>query len=433
VASLSLKRTVRGVTASGLIVAGIAMAPTSPAFADPQIPANASQAEQQLAALGHQAEAVNEQLLGAQVNLDAKRAQQVTAEGQLATADAVVRDAQGKQEQFRGTVDALTSASYQGARLNRLSALMISNSPQDLLDQMSGLDVLATDTTQRVNRFASASAEAAKAESDAHNATSSAKAASDGAAALQVDLQKKQDELTNQSDAVRAKYNSLTQAERINYAGTTVPAGFVSPVPMAAVPAATVPAATVPAAIAPAATVPAAIAPAAIAPAATAPAAIAPAAIAPANAPVAGVSAPRPAATSAGAPSSQKPATAAMPALAPGSSSGAGALQAALSKLGSPYVYGATGPNAFDCSGLTQWAFKQVGISIPRTAEAQAGSGTPVSRDQLQPGDLVFFYSPVSHVGIYAGNGNVVHASTEGQPVKVAPMQYMPFNGARRY
>jgi len=418
VASLSLKRTVRGVTASGLIVAGIAMAPTSPAFADPQIPANASQAEQQLAALGHQAEAVNEQLLGAQVNLDAKRAQQVTAEGQLATADAAVRDAQGKQEQFRGTVDALTSASYQGARLNRLSALMISNSPQDLLDQMSGLDVLATDTTQRVNRFASASAEAAKAESDAHNATSSAKAASDGAAALQVDLQKKQDELTNQSDAVRAKYNSLTQAERINYAGTTVPAGFVSPVPMAAVPAATVPAAT---------------APAATAPAATAPAAIAPAAIAPASAPVAGVSAPRPAATSAGAPSSQKPATAAMPALAPGSSSGAGALQAALSKLGSPYVYGATGPNAFDCSGLTQWAFKQVGISIPRTAEAQAGSGTPVSRDQLQPGDLVFFYSPVSHVGIYAGNGNVVHASTEGQPVKVAPMQYMPFNGARRY
>jgi len=408
VASLSLKRTVRGVTASGLIVAGIAMAPTSPAFADPQIPANASQAEQQLAALGHQAEAVNEQLLGAQVNLDAKRAQQVTAEGQLATADAAVRDAQGKQEQFRGTVDALTSASYQGARLNRLSALMISNSPQDLLDQMSGLDVLATDTTQRVNRFAAASAEAAKAESDAHNATSSAKAASDAAAALQVDLQKKQGELTNQSDAVRAKYNSLTQAERINYAGTTVPAGFVSPVPMAAAPAAT-------------------------APAATAPAAIAPAAIAPASAPVAGVSAPRPAATSAGAPSSQKPATAAMPALAPGSSSGAGALQAALSKLGSPYVYGATGPNAFDCSGLTQWAFKQVGISIPRTAEAQAGSGTPVSRDQLQPGDLVFFYSPVSHVGIYAGNGNVVHASTEGQPVKVAPMQYMPFNGARRY
>ncbi len=402
-ASLSLKRTVRGVTASGLIVAGIAMAPTSPAFADPQIPANASQAEQQLAALGHQAEAVNEQLLGAQVNLDAKRAQQVTARGQLATADAAVRDAQGKQEQFRGTVDALTSASYRGARLNRLSALMISNSPQDLLNQMSGLDVLATDTTQRVNRFAAASAEAAKAESDAHNATSSAKAASDAAAALQVDLQKKRGELTNQSDAVRAKYNSLTQAERINYAGTTVPAGFVSPVPMAA------------------------------APAATAPAAIAPAAIAPASAPVAGVSAPRPAATSAGAPSSQKPATAAMPALAPGSSSGAGALQAALSKLGSPYVYGATGPNAFDCSGLTQWAFKQVGISIPRTAEAQAGSGTPVSRDQLQPGDLVFFYSPVSHVGIYAGNGNVVHASTEGQPVKVAPMQYMPFNGARRY
>ncbi|MEO9220196.1 MAG: protein p60 precursor, partial [Mycobacteriaceae bacterium] len=171
----------RGVIASGLIVAGIAMASTSPAVADPPSPNNASQAEQQLADLGHQAEILNEQLLGAQVDLDAKHAQQAKSEAQLATANATLREAQTRQDEFRGTVDSLTAASYQGARLNRLSALMISKSPQDLLDQMSGLDVLATDTTQRVNNFAAASSQAAKAEADAQSATATAKGASDAA------------------------------------------------------------------------------------------------------------------------------------------------------------------------------------------------------------------------------------------------------------
>ena len=408
-ASLKLRPVLRGVIASGLVVAGIAMASTSPAVADPQLPNSASQAEQQLAELGHQAEIVNEQLLGAQVDLDAKRAQQAESEAQLATANAALRDAQTKQEQFRGTVDSLTAATYQGARLNRLSALMISRSPQDLLDQMSGLDVLATDTTQRVNNFAAASSQAAKAEADARSATATAKEASDAATALQVDLQRKQGDLTTQSAAVRAKYNSLTQAERINFAGTTTPAGYVAPVAM---PTRSVPAATGSSATGPSATGPSATGSSATGSSAT------------------GSSATGSSATGSSATGSSQ---AVAPAQASGSSSGAGALQAALSKLGSPYVYGATGPNAFDCSGLTQWAYKQVGISIPRTAGAQASGGTPVSRDQLQPGDLVFFYSPISHVGMYAGNGNVVHASTEGQPVKVAPMQYMPFSGARRY
>ncbi|SEF24945.1 Cell wall-associated hydrolase, NlpC family [Amycolatopsis pretoriensis] len=98
------------------------------------------------------------------------------------------------------------------------------------------------------------------------------------------------------------------------------------------------------------------------------------------------------------------------------------AVDAALSKLGSAYVYGATGPSTFDCSGLMQWAYKQAGISLPRTSSAQAGFGTSVPRDQLQPGDLVAYYSPVSHIGMYIGDGKMVHAPTSGDVVKISPL-----------
>jgi cell wall-associated NlpC family hydrolase len=107
------------------------------------------------------------------------------------------------------------------------------------------------------------------------------------------------------------------------------------------------------------------------------------------------------------------------------------AVNAALSKLGSAYVWGATGPSTFDCSGLMQWAYKQAGISLPRTSSAQAGFGTAVSRDQLQPGDLVAYYSPVSHIGMYLGDGKMVHAPTSGDVVKISPLQSQ-YAGATR-
>ncbi|WP_181781456.1 C40 family peptidase, partial [Pseudonocardia pini] len=110
----------------------------------------------------------------------------------------------------------------------------------------------------------------------------------------------------------------------------------------------------------------------------------------------------------------------------------AAALQTALAQIGKPYRYGATGPSSFDCSGLTSFAFKNAGVSIPRTSRAQSTVGSPVSKGDLQPGDLVFFYKPVSHVAIYIGNGQVVHASTSGQPVKIGKLDNMPFSGARR-
>ncbi|MFF7383451.1 NlpC/P60 family protein [Streptomyces griseoluteus] len=101
-------------------------------------------------------------------------------------------------------------------------------------------------------------------------------------------------------------------------------------------------------------------------------------------------------------------------------------------KIGSPYVWGATGPNAFDCSGLIQAAYRSAGISLPRTTYAQINAGRRVSRSQLQPGDLVFFYSGISHVGIYVGNGRMIHAPNPSAPVRVAPIDQMPFAGATR-
>ena len=109
-----------------------------------------------------------------------------------------------------------------------------------------------------------------------------------------------------------------------------------------------------------------------------------------------------------------------------------GAMATAMAQLGKPYRWGATGPSAFDCSGLVSYAFDKAGKDLPRTSRAQAQVGTKVSKSNLKPGDLVFYYSPISHVGIYIGDGQIVHASTSGQPVKISDIDRMPFNSARR-
>ncbi|MER5435621.1 NlpC/P60 family protein [Streptomyces sp. NPDC002588] len=117
---------------------------------------------------------------------------------------------------------------------------------------------------------------------------------------------------------------------------------------------------------------------------------------------------------------------------APANSRAAAAVSFAYSKLGSPYVWGATGPDAFDCSGLVLAAYRSAGISLPRTTYAQIGAGRRVSRSQLLPGDLVFFYSGITHVGLYIGNGQMIHAPNPSAPVRIAPIDEMPFAGATR-
>ncbi|MGW2302085.1 NlpC/P60 family protein [Streptomyces sp. NPDC001809] len=114
-----------------------------------------------------------------------------------------------------------------------------------------------------------------------------------------------------------------------------------------------------------------------------------------------------------------------MPEAAPGSSRAAAAVLAARSAVGRPYVWGATGPSAFDCSGLMVWSYGKAGISLPRTSSAQRYAGRQVPLSQAQPGDLVTYRGDASHVGIYAGNGQVIHAPYPGAAVRYDPVNMM--------
>jgi len=109
------------------------------------------------------------------------------------------------------------------------------------------------------------------------------------------------------------------------------------------------------------------------------------------------------------------------------------AVETALAQVGDPYVWGAGGPNAFDCSGLTQYAYSAAGVSLPHSSSSQSRMGSPVAVSDLQPGDLLFYYSPTSHVAMYVGNGKMVHASTSSKPVMVVDFNSMSgFTHARR-
>ena len=108
------------------------------------------------------------------------------------------------------------------------------------------------------------------------------------------------------------------------------------------------------------------------------------------------------------------------------------ALRAALTRVGYPYVWGAAGPAEFDCSGLVVWAFAQEGIDLPHYTGSLWNSGMHVSRDDLEPGDLVFFFSDLGHVGLYIGNGLMVDAPSAGQNVQVQPVFWDQYEGAVR-
>jgi cell wall-associated NlpC family hydrolase len=146
------------------------------------------------------------------------------------------------------------------------------------------------------------------------------------------------------------------------------------------------------------------------------------------------VTAPAQAQAQAAAPTQAAPAAAPAPAAAGAPSSAAQvAVNTALAQVGDPYVWGAGGPDSFDCSGLTQYAYSAAGVSLPHSSKSQSTMGTPVSASDLQPGDLLFYYSPTSHVAMYIGNGQMVHASTAGEPVKVVAFGSMGgFTHARR-
>ncbi len=115
-----------------------------------------------------------------------------------------------------------------------------------------------------------------------------------------------------------------------------------------------------------------------------------------------------------------------------GDSIGVQALRKALTKVGDPYVWGAAGPSAFDCSGLVMWAYAQIGIHLDHFTGDQWNEGEHISRSQLEPGDLVFFFADIGHVGMYVGNGMMLDAPTFGQPVQVQPVFWSAYVGAVR-
>ena len=116
----------------------------------------------------------------------------------------------------------------------------------------------------------------------------------------------------------------------------------------------------------------------------------------------------------------------------PASGRAAEAVKTAFAQLGDPYAWGAAGPDAFDCSGLTMYSWAAAGVSLPHSSSAQYSAVRHVSVSDLQPGDLVFYYSPISHVGIYIGGGRIIDAPYPGLNVHITGLHSMPLVGAGR-
>lgn len=332
-ASQRLKRGLRGAMAATAVAAAAVGVQPVPAGAQPNTPANASEALKKYNELAEQATKLNEELLRAEEQRDANQAELDKANADLAQATQAGDQAKADEETFRVQVDKLTEASFEGARFNQLSALLVSDSQQDFLNRMSALGVLASDNNEALVRLSGAVDAAEDARQKAADAQGRAQAATDEANRIADDIRKRQTELQGQITEVRNQLNQLTAQER-----TTL--------------------------------------------------------------------------TSVG-----ERVTTNVPANAAGT-----ALQFALEQQGDMYLYGATGPDRWDCSGLTSKAYAYAGVTIPRTSGGQAGAGRPISRGEVGPGDLII-YNGGNHVAMAVDNARVVHASTDGVPVKVVPLE----------
>ncbi|MGW5748978.1 C40 family peptidase [Amycolatopsis sp. NPDC003861] len=345
--SQPIRRVMSGVLAAAsvitLVTVGLPSATAAPVPVH-QAPPTGSDALTKYRELAAQAEKLNEDLLKAQGDLDAKQRELDKATGDTDAAKNQAAQAAENQKKYQTEVDKFAGASFtSGVQLNKLSALLAGTSTQDFLDRSSALEVIATQKNGAMDNLTGAVQQANDATAKATDAAKRAQDARDAAAKLTDDIKAKQKGLDDQIKQLKAANGNLSASDKAAQRDT----GGAAP----------------------------------------------------------GLKAPTAAAQT--------------------------ALNAALSKLGKPYVWGATGPNSFDCSGLLLWAYKQAGITLPRNSAAQAQYGTPVPRSQLQPGDLVAYYSPVSHIGMYLGDGKMVHAPTSGDVVKISPLQSQ-YAGATR-
>lgn len=403
VARRAIRAAVVSLTAGGLIGTLIAAVPAAadPADTDssststsqstslPVQPTNAAEAKQAWLDAATASEAANEALLVAQEEEIAARQAAADAKIDLARAkldaDNAAADAvqsAANYASFRDELAQFASASFRGARLGQLSALLTAESSSDYLDEVSSLDQVAGRTRLLMDQALKAKEESEASAAKAADAQAAAVAASEAADNALVAAEAATVKVTDQKtklDAQVTTYHRLFSAL----------SGQERAAAMAAQQAAWEAQSLAAAELARSNGDAASPGPAPEAPAAQALAADGAAADA--------------VATDVASPKAQI------------------VIEAALSKLGLPYVYGAAGPNAYDCSGLTSWAWAQAGVTLPRTSSGQA-SLPVVPLDQLQPGDLITYYSPVHHVALYIGNGQIIHASTEGKPVFITNM-----------
>lgn len=348
-ASHRMKRAFRAAVSVTAAIAVVTVSPSPalalpPAHQQPPPPDTASEALDQYEKLTSQAEQVNEDLLAAQTDLDKKKAALNKANTDLANAKKAQAQAKADEEAFRGQVDDLASASFQGARFNKLSALLTGSSSADFLERAAALGVLASDNADALSRLTGAVTMAADAEAKAADAQARAAQATTAAQQLTAKITKTKNDLDKQIDTVQAAYNRLSGADRAALSGDSDNSVYLGP---------------------------------------------------------------------------------------PGA--GGQAAQVAMQQRGKMYVYGAEGPDTFDCSGLTMYAYNAVGISLPHSSRAQYGYGKSVAYGEWQVGDLLFYGnspSTIHHVAMYIGDGMLVHASTSGVPVKTGAA---PHGGGRDY
>lgn len=337
----------RGVLTT-VVIAAIAGAVAVPASADPPAPTNATDAAKQMHDLSQQAEVLTEQYKKAQDDHAARLADLGRATGDTAQAGHALDKARADENVLRVQSDRFVGAAFEGARMDQISALLSSKSPEDYLDGASALDVLSKQQADVVLRFQDATNKAGAAEKLAADAKNRAAQAEAEAAKIENDLAAKKAAMDAQIAKAKAAYNALSAKDKASLnndgGGSSDLVGQLL-----------------------------------------------------------------------------------------GSGAGIVAVNAALSRMGDPYVWGATGPSQFDCSGLMQWSYNKAGVSLPRSTYSQVEVGQSVSSESsLRPGDLVFFYGG-SHVGMYVGGGKVVHAPTEGENVKVTAIKYMePVSAMRR-
>ncbi|MEB3906652.1 peptidoglycan hydrolase RipC [Mycobacterium ulcerans] len=354
--------------------------------------AMADQAEDALAKLNElsrQAEQTTEAMHSAELELGAKLAAQQAAENKLTDDQAALDATKGQLASFQTAVNKVAAAAYMGGRANGMDTILTAPSPQLLIDGLSMQRVMVHQMATQMSGFRTAREQTAKAEQASEKSAADAKSAAEQAAAVRANLQHKQSQLQVQIAVVKSQYLALTPDQRTALVDPgQVPAGL----PGAPGPA---------------------------------PEGTPPGGPPPAGAPVPG-EAPPPGAGG----------VSAMPFTPPDGAGGdrAAVVQAALTQVGTPYAWGGAAPGGFDCSGLVMWAFQQAGIALPHSSQALAHGGQPVSLSDLQPGDVLTFYSDASHAGIYIGDGLMVHSSTYGVPVRVVPMNSSgPIYDARRY